>query len=409
MTEVFEIQLTGMAYGGEAFGRDDEGRMVFVPFTLPGERVRVHTHETHKRWARAFPEEILVASPLRIMPRCIHFEVCGGCHYQHIPYEHQLRFKKEIVIDQLQRIGSFQDPPVEDTIAAPREWNYRNHIRFHRSKQGELGFHNHIGSGVFGVEECHLPEESLDLLWPEVDIESLEPVQQVSLRCGSVGSAMVVLHASGKPDIEALVERPVSMVWNSDQGAFVLAGDDHLVFDIDGRSFRVSAKSFFQINTHMVAKLVSLAMEKLAPAADEHILDLYAGVGLFSRFLAEKNVVLLGIEESPAACADFIVNLDGFEAVELWATSVEEGLRDVELQPDAILLDPPRAGVSNQAFDELMRLAPDRILYVSCDPATLARDGKKLDAAGYKLRSITPFDIFPQTYHIETVSLWSAI
>lgn len=408
MTELFELELTGMAYGGEAFGRDNDGRMVFVPFTLPGERVRVRAHDERKRWARAYPEEILESSPLRIAPRCKHFGTCGGCHYQHIGYEDQLSFKKAIVVDQLQRIGGFENPPVEDTVGSPSHWNYRNHMRFHRSDSGELGFHDHQGRGVFAIDECHLPQEQLDLLWPEIDIEALASVQQVSLRCGSTDPAMIILQASGKPEIEASVERPVSMVWSSDQGTYVLAGDDHIDFEVSERWFRVSPDSFFQVNTSMIETLVADVMKKMAPIAGERILDLYAGVGLFSRFLAEKEVLTLGIEESPTACADYIANLEGFDTVELWETSVEDGLAGVELQPDAVLLDPPRSGLSNDTFDELMRLAPDRILYVSCDPATLARDGKKLASSGYQLRSITPFDMFPQTFHIETVSLWSA-
>ncbi|MGD2058168.1 MAG: class I SAM-dependent RNA methyltransferase [Anaerolineales bacterium] len=409
MTQTFELQLTGMAYGGEAFGRDESGRMVFVPFALPGERVLVRTVEEHKRWARAFPEKVLVGSELRIDPRCKHFGLCGGCHYQHIPYDEQLRFKREIVIDQLQRIGGFAEPPVVDCVPSPSTWQYRNRMRFHRSQDGELGFYDHAGSEIFVVEECHLPQKNLEVLWPEVDIEALETVKQVGLRDGSQGPAMIVLHASGKPDIEALVQLPASMVWSSEAGNFVLAGDDHITIEVSQRDFRVSPGSFFQVNTAMITELVAHVMDLLDPIAGEHILDLYAGVGLFSRFLAEKEVVLLGIEQSMSACADYLVNLEGYETVELWAASVEEGLASVELEPDAALLDPPRAGVSNQAFDELMRLAPDRIVYVSCDPATLARDAKKLEAAGYQLRSVTPFDMFPQTYHIETVSLWIAL
>ncbi len=408
MTETLEVELTGMAYGGEAFGRDDDGRMVFVPFALPGERVRVRLHDERKRWARGYPDAILQLSPQRITARCKHFSVCGGCHYQHLAYEDQLRYKKEIVIDQLQRIGGFQEPPVEDMIGSPSAWNYRNHMRFQRSESGQLGFYDHTGDEVFVVDECHLPEQDLDSLWPEIDVEALETVQQVGLRSGQQDPPMVLLHASGKPEIESLVELPVSMVWNSDAGIFVLAGDDHLLFEISQREFRVSAGSFFQVNTAMATELVVQVMDLLDPIDGEHILDLYAGVGLFSRFLAEKEVVLLGMEESPAACADYLVNLEGFEQVELWATTVEQGLAGVQLQPDAIILDPPRAGISNQAFDEIIRLAPDRIVYVSCDPATLARDGKKLNTAGYQVQTITPFDMFPQTYHIETASLWVA-
>ena len=219
---------------------------------------------------------------------------------------------------------------------------------------------------------------------------------------------MVVLHASGKPNIETQVELPVSMVWDSDEGSYVLAGDDHLIFEVSQRQFRVSAGSFFQVNTAMTTELIVYVMDLLDPVAGEKVLDLYAGVGLFSRFLAEKEVFVLGMEESPSACADYLINLEDYETIELWAAPVEEGLPGVELQPDAVILDPPRAGISNQAFDELMRLAPERIVYVSCDPATLARDGKKMVAAGYELQSATPFDMFPHTYHIETVSLWLA-
>lgn len=404
----FELKLTGMAYGGEAFGRDDDGRMVFVPFTLPGERVRVRVMDERKRWARAYPEEILEASPLRITPRCRHFSLCGGCHYQHLAYADQLRFKREIVIDQLQRIGGFQDPPVNETIASPDAWNYRNHMRFQRTQDGELGFYDYTGEEVFALEECHLPEGRLNVLWPEIDLEALDSVNQVGLRCGTTEPAMVVLHASGEPDIETQVELPVSMVWDSQEGSYVLAGDDHLMFEISQRQFRVSAGSFFQVNTAMTTELIVLVMDLLDPVAGQKVLDLYAGVGLFSRFLAEKELFVLGMEESPSACADYLSNLEDFETVELWAAPVEEGLPGVELQPDAVILDPPRAGISNQAFDELMRLAPDRIVYVSCDPATLARDGKKMRAAGYELQSTTPFDMFPHTYHIETASLWLA-
>ena len=406
---MIELQLTGMAYGGEAFGRDDDGRMVFVPFTLPGERARVRILESHKRWARAYPAEMLETAALRIEPRCMHFEQCGGCHYQHIPYDHQLRFKQEIVIDQLRRIGGFEDPPVNETIRAPSRWNYRNHVRFHRTGAGDPAFYDYTGSELFSVKECHLPESRLDLVRRELDETKFpEPVRQIGLRCGTDDPSMIILHASGKPVVETIVERPLSIVWQNEQDEYVLSGDRLLHFDIDGRSFQVSAESFFQVNTPLIPELVGLALTELAPRAGERIIDLYAGVGLFSRFIVEKGVDLLGVEAEPAACADFLVNLEGCEDVELWAMSVEQALAQVEIQPDAVLLDPPRTGLSHGAFDELMRLAPDRILYVSCDPATLARDGKKLTASGYRLQSLTPIDMFPQTYHIETVSNWLA-
>jgi 23S rRNA (uracil1939-C5)-methyltransferase len=156
MLETLELTLTGNAYGGESFGRDVDGRMVFVPFTLPGEVVRVRPVETHKRWARALPEKWIEPSDQRIEPRCPHFRTCGGCHYQHIPYTLQLEIKTEIVRDQLVRIGGFEDPPVRPPIPSLNPWNYRNNMRFHLTEDGNLGFVTFDGKRVFRVEECQL-------------------------------------------------------------------------------------------------------------------------------------------------------------------------------------------------------------------------------------------------------------
>lgn len=405
MAEELELTLTGMAYGGEAFGRDSEGRMVFVAFALPGERVRVEVVEGHRRWARARLLEVLEASPERVEPRCRHFTLCGGCHYQHLPYEAQLRVKAEVLREQLQRLGGFSDPPVEPTVPSPAPWNYRNHVRFHLAEDGALGFVRADGRGVFPVEECHLPEPDLAALWPQLDLEPVPGLEEIGLRAGA-GETMVILHGAGDPEVEVRLDLPASVVWLGPGGAAVLAGEGHLVMEVLGRPFRVSAASFFQVNSALVGDLVRLAMEALDLKAGETFFDLYAGVGLFSAFAAEAGARVVAVEESPWACADFEVNLAEFEEVSLYEAPVETALPAIEARPEAVLVDPPRAGLGRAVVEPLLALAPPRLVYVSCDPATLARDGKWLAEGGYRLERVVPIDLFPQTYHIESLSLW---
>ncbi|MEE8120812.1 MAG: class I SAM-dependent RNA methyltransferase [Anaerolineales bacterium] len=407
MTETLELTLTGNAYGGESFGRDVDGRMVFVPFTLPGEVVRVRLVETHQRWARALPEKWIEASDQRIEPRCPHFQTCGGCHYQHIPYALQLEIKAEIVRDQLARIGGFEDPPVQLPIPSPEPWNYRNNMRFHLTEDGKLGFVTFAGQRVFRVEECHLPEQELIDLWTQLDLAPTKTIEEISLRNGGEGEQMVILHGTDAPDLEISIESPSSVVWTSPSGDFILAGQDHLYFDLSRGLFRVSALSFFQVNTEMIPELVQQATALLSIQPGQTVFDLYAGVGLFSAAIAESGAHVVAVEESPHACRDFSFNLDRFTHIELYESSVGLALPQIKPQPDAVLIDPPRSGLSRTALDSLLERSSSRIVYVSCDPATLSRDGKRLRAGGYSLESITPIDLFPQTFHIETISLWT--
>jgi 23S rRNA (uracil1939-C5)-methyltransferase len=404
--EEIKLSLTGLAYGGEAFGRDQSGRMIFVPFALPGERARVEVVKTHKRWARARLLEVIEPSPDRIDPRCAHFTLCGGCHYQHMPYAAQLRAKQDIVKDQLARIGGFEDPPVAATVPSPSPWQYRNHMRFSLTPQGKLGFVTAASDRVFAVEECHLPEPPLADIWPRIELESIPGLTHVGLRSGAKDEQLMILHGEGNPEVEVHIELPTSVVWLGPGGAAVLGGEGFLEIEVLGRLFRVSAGSFFQVNTALAGELVLRGLEALEVHAGEVVFDLYAGVGLFSAALAAAGARVVAVEDSQWACADFEVNLDEYDDVALYEASVEQALPAIKEKPAAELVDPPRAGLSREALDLLVESGPQRLVYVSCDPATLARDGKRLAAAGYTLESLTPIDLFPQTYHIETISRW---
>lgn len=411
MTQTFDISLEKLTYGGEAMGRLPDGRAVFVPFGLPGEKVRVELTEDKKNFARGKLLVVLQAAPDRIAPKCKHFVECGGCHYQHIPYDKQLQAKTEILRDQLQRIGKIENPPVEPMIASPSEWNYRNHVQFHLSEDGRLGFINSNGDAVLPIEECHLPEAGIDSFRRDLQFESSAGIERVALRAGADDDLMVVLESETPETPELEVEADVSVVHVFDDHSVVLAGKDHIFLNVLNKDFRVSAGSFFQVNTRMAEKMVEHLLAKL-PGAKRQLLDIYCGAGLFSKFFADKCEKVIGIESSESACEDFAFNLDEFDNVELYEGAVEEILPalagQVENQACAIV-DPPRAGIERHALDALIQIEPQVIAYVSCDPSTLARDAARLINAGYRLVEVTPFDLFPQTYHIESISIFEKI
>lgn len=409
--ETFTVQLTTLAYGGEALGRLPDGRAVFVPFGLPGEQVRLRLVEEKPRFARGEIVEILEASPERIQPRCLHFGVCGGCHYQHLPYEAQLAAKRLILKDQLERIGGFVDPPVQPAVASPNPYTYRNHVQFSLTAAGALAYHKLRSEEMFAVQECHLPETPLNAVWPQLDFEPGMQIERVGLRLGMEEEILVVLESDSLETPELSVEElEVSVAHLSPAGTLVLAGSDHIYIEVLGRPFRVSAGSFFQVNTPMAEIMVRHVLDgvrnSLAIEPGMAALDVYCGAGLFSAFLAPSFSRLAGIESSPQACEDFAANLDEFDHVALYEASAGAVLAQLDFHPGLVLVDPPRAGLDPGARAGLLQLAPPLLVYVSCDPSTLARDGRRLREAGYSLQEVTPFDLFPQTFHIESISFW---
>jgi 23S rRNA (uracil1939-C5)-methyltransferase len=414
MTKTIQLTLTAQAYGGEAIGRHD-GRAVFVPFGLPGEIVRARIIEERKNFARAELVEVVKASPERIAPRCPHYTACGGCHLQHLPYPAQLRVKTEVLRDQLTRIGKIQNPPVREIVPSPNEWNYRNHIQFHLDENAKLGFiaaptasarHDAASLSVLPITECHLPEADINALWPTLDFEPGTPLNRVSLRAGH--DIMLILESDSPETPELELESDISVVHLLEDDPVIMAGDDYIVIEVLGRPFKVSAASFFQVNTPMAAKMVEHLLEVLPLSPASILMDVYCGVGLFSAFLAPGVKKVIAIEAAPSSCEDFAVNLDEFDNVELYEAPAEEVLPHLKKFADIVLLDPPRAGLDKAVIDALIAKKTETIAYVSCDPATLARDAARLIAGGYKLKQVTPFDLFPQTYHIESISIFES-
>lgn len=407
--KTFEITLEKLTYGGESMGRLPDGRAVFVPFGLPNEVVKIRLTQEKQNFARGEILEILQFSKERIEAKCKHFTKCGGCHYQHLTYENQLKAKTDILRDQLQRIGKIENPPVQTMIPSPQEWNYRNHMQFHLTDEGKLGFINSNGNSAFAIEECHLPENSIDSFWKELNFESNLNIERVSIRNGDEHDLMLILESPETPEIE--IESDVSVIHVSENHPVVIAGQEHTFIKILDKDFKVSANSFFQVNTKMAEKMVEHLITQL-PITQSQItlLDMYCGVGLFSKFFASKVQKVIGIESSPSACEDFVFNLDEFDNVDLYEGTAEEILPKLVGQIANLtycIVDPPRAGVEKHALDGIINLKPQVIAYVSCDPSTLARDSAKLINGGYTLKQVTPFDLFPQTYHIESISIFT--
>jgi 23S rRNA (uracil1939-C5)-methyltransferase len=403
----YEVTPSIFTYGGECLARLPDGRAVFIPYALPKEKILIRVVEEKERYARGEIIEILSPSTDRINPLCPHFTICGGCHYQHLSYPKQLQIKRSVLIDQLERVGKIDQPPVSEMIPSPSSWNYRNHIQFHLAETGELGFMKNRTNEVVPIQECHLPEENLNLIWPTLDMERIPGLDRVSLRSGEGGSDTLITFESSDPHpIEFSLDLPLSAVHQGPGGEIVLAGDNFTVIEIKETPFVVSAGSFFQVNTRLTELVVDHLLQVLPLNGESILIDVYCGVGLFSVFLAPRVKRIIGIESDLKACEDYLYNLAGFDNVQLYDLPAEDVLMNLQVKPSIILLDPPRAGLSKKVLDGVISLAPEVIAYISCDPATLARDAKRLNKQGFNLRLSTPFDMFPQTYHIESVNIF---
>jgi 23S rRNA (uracil1939-C5)-methyltransferase len=387
--EAREARFTSLVYGGWALGRLEDGRALFAPYLLPGERALVRITESRAGYARGRAVELLEGSLRRVTPRCRHFGECGGCHYQHLGYEDQLEAKQAVLREQLARLAGLREPPFSDPLGSPAPWNYRNHLQFHRAEDGRPGFRAFRSSRVVPIVECHLPEPPLAELWPHLP--------------ASPGGGRLILRRG--------TEGPPA-VWEEEGAAHGAPLAAAVQFNLSCGSFRVSPGSFFQVNTAMAARLAEEVLRELQGRLPEgarraEVLDLYCGVGLFSRALAPHVRRVTGVELSSAACSDFRHNLRGQDNASLLPGAVAKVLPGLSLRPDAAVVDPPRPGLGPGVVRTLAALAPALLLYVSCDPATLARDARELGRQGYALRSIRLLDLFPQTYHLETLSVWS--
>src|ERR1035437_6873690 len=388
----FEATVEKLVYGGDGLARL-EGRVVFAPSVLPGERIRVVTWREQKGLVRAHTLEVLEPAAERVAAPCPVFGRRAGCHSQHAPYEYQLAAKRAILADQLRRLGKME-PPETIAVAAAETWGYRNRAQLHIDGR-RIGYREAGSHSLCEMGHCAIASPAIndairalagmlrDSRWPK-SVRSLEiftDERQVQLN----------VIDTVQPVAKRFFE------WCAEQIPGLVEG----VLDYQGR-FRVSRHSFFQVNRFLLDRMVEVALEG---AQGDTALDLYAGVGLFSVALARRFREVTAVESGSGAVRDLEFNAERADLENLRAEQrmAEEYLQKLERAPDFVLLDPPRAGLGKEMVRRLAELRPRQVTIVSCDPATLARDLAGLTAAGYRVEQMTLVDLFPQTFHLETV------
>ncbi len=408
----FEIELTAMAHGGRALGRH-AGKTVFVPYTIPGERVLVRVTQDKGRIAFAEGIQLIEASADRVYPRCPHFGParCGRCHWQHIDYPAQVYIKQDILVDQLSRVGGFEDALLEEIVqpilAAPEPWYYNHHVTFEVTQEGEPGYPGSLEDTVFLIEECHIIRPELLEMFDQLDLD-FSAFTRLHLFVGSVGERMLVLHINDEteiPELETDIAASVNILL-PDNEPVNLIGDPAVQYTVGAHSFRVTAGSAFRPNLSQLGTLAELVTGALSLTGAEAVLDLYAGVGFFSAFIAPRARLVTLVESYPPAATDADVNLAVFDNLDIIEGSVEDVLLELEQRYDCAVIDPSSEGLSIEAVDALGGLRIPRLVYVSSDPATLARDARRLVNKGYHLRHVRPIDLAPQTYYVDAVAVF---
>jgi len=413
------VRIEKPVYGG-AFLARAEGKAVFVPLALPGEDVSVHVVQNRKGYATAEIESITAPAAERIAPRCAHFGQCGGCSYQHTGYEHQLRIKQAILRETLERAGVPVPETIDTLAAAP--WAYRNRIRIAFDAAGRWGFRGRRAHAVVPIGDCpiaapvlvraaHAFAELCAALVPSLRVAEL------SLFCTHDERSLLATATAPAAPAKAVFEKlfaawkvrvpeltGAELVAQAPAGGLprrlALCSADAIIYTAAGHAYRVDHGAFFQVNRFLADALVERVT---AGHTGKLAWDLFAGVGLFARRLAAGFERVVAVESAPAAIPGLRANLDPATGEAVRAETLEFLRRPAPERPDLIVVDPPRTGLGADVCARLAAVAAPRIVSVSCDPATLARDLKLLTAAGYTMERITLADLFPHTYHLETV------
>lgn len=450
------LKITTLAAEGKAMGRAEE-MVVFVPMTVPGDVVDVQICKKHRRYMEGRVVRFVEKSPLRTEPFCAHFGVCGGCKWQNLPYEEQLRQKTAQVHDQLTRIGRIELPEVKPCLGSAQTQFYRNKLEFTFADRRWLTYEEIAAGGDiesapalgFHIPGCFDKVLDIDKCWLQADISNrirLETkrfcidngytfhnaraheglMRTIIIRTASTGEVMVIVvfNENDRAKIEALMNHlgdtfpeitsliyMINDKWNDslgDREPICFRGKDHIIERMEGLQFKVGPKSFYQTNSEQAYELYNVAREAADLSGDEILYDLYTGTGTIANFCARRARKVVGIEYVTEAIEDARVNsaLNGIDNTTFYAGDMKDVLSDEFVErngrPDVVILDPPRAGVDEPVIEVIKRAAPRRIVYVSCNPATQARDLALLDDM-YRVETVQPVDMFPHTHHVENV------
>ncbi|RYC51496.1 23S rRNA (uracil(1939)-C(5))-methyltransferase RlmD [Flagellimonas olearia] len=454
-----QVEVVDAGAKGKTVGKAPDGRVIFLSNAVPGDVVDVMTTKKRKAYFEGVATHFHTLSDKRTTPQCQHFGVCGGCKWQHMGYEHQLHFKQKEVENNLKRIGHLELPEISPILGSKKQYFYRNKMEFSFSNsrwltqeeidsntdfehRNALGFHiPGMWDKILDIEKCHLQEDPSNAIRLEVkrfavahDMAFFNPRKQEGLlrtmmiRTASTGEIMVLFqffeddleqrelllnHIQQKfPEITALL-----YVINSkqndtiyDQEVICFAGRDHIFEEMEGLQFKINAKSFYQTNSEQAYELYKVTRDFANLSGNELVYDLYTGTGTIAQFVAKKAKKVIGVESVPEAIADAKANAahNQISNVEFFVGDMKNVFNSEFIaqhgHPDVIITDPPRDGMHKLVVEQLLQVAPKKIVYVSCNSATQARD-LELMKEKYEVVKVQPVDMFPQTHHVENVVL----
>jgi 23S rRNA (uracil1939-C5)-methyltransferase len=419
-----DVKIEKLIYGGDGLAHH-EGATVFVPFVLPGETVAVVPTETKKKFVRGRLESVLTPSPERIAADCPHFLICGGCHYQHIPYEAQLRYKEHILRETLRRIGKIDwTGPIVAHASPP--WGYRNRAQWKVRESGiddapQIGYFQASSTAIVPIETCPILSprilSTFQVIRELLSNGGLPPsLREVEAFADERDESVLLTLTYGKfpktlGETQQLLRETIPtlasvLFQDVQQNRMELKGPGSLNYSVGEFRYRVSHLSFFQVNRFLVGEMAEAVAE--AAGIGELAVDIFAGVGLFSLPLSRKFKRVIAAESNPVAVRDFKDNAAAPEnratnKIEIRESDSVEFLSRARQKTDCVVLDPPRAGLGVEGTTALRKVGPATIVYVSCEPSTMARDLEILVAQGYAVSVVHLFDLFPQTFHIESM------
>ena len=450
------LEITTLAAEGKAMGKV-ENQVVFVPMTVPGDVVDVQIRKHHRRFMEGVVVRYVKKSPLRVDHFCEHFGICGGCKWQNLPYEEQLKQKTKQVKDQLVRIGHLDIPEVRPCLGSERTREYRNKLEFTFADKRWLTYEEIATAGdiestpavgfhipgcfdkVLDINKCHLQIDLSNRIRLATKAFCIENgysfhnaraheglMRTMVIRTASTGEVMVIVvfNENDKERINAImsylkeqfpeITSLIYMIndkWNDslgDREPICFAGKDHIIEEMEGLQFKVGPKSFYQTNSEQAYELYKVTREFAELKPEDTLYDLYTGTGTIANFCARHAKRVVGVEYVPEAIEDAVINsrINGIENTTFYAGDMKDVLSDEFVnrngRPDVIILDPPRAGVDERVLEVIKRAAPERMVYVSCNPSTQARDLALLNDM-YEILAVQPVDMFPHTHHVENV------
>jgi 23S rRNA (uracil1939-C5)-methyltransferase len=419
------VSIDKLVYGGDGLARLESGEVIFVPWSAPGDELKIDPQPGKPLRGKIL--EIQQPSPERTEPNCSVFGRCGGCNWQHISGEAQRDWKTRIASESLQRIGKFPEVNVLPTLGKDETaWAYRNRAQWdvdsRNPRQIKLGYHAAQSSEIVEFDHCHIIPDTLNAVALQIRTllrenpglaQGLKRIEAIRTQGGQLLLILESLNRAAAQSLATTLSQQLTeLIGVSYRNAakpkaplVTLSGQAYVRETLGGQTYQISAGSFFQTNLHGAGQLLNVLDEALLPDATS-LLDLYAGVGVFAMHFSKRVSRVLAIESAPTAIADARENLrlNGIDNVELRRGDARLVFKELKDHFDAAIVDPPRAGCTPEVLDWLSQHVHKQLLYVSCNPTTLARDLKALAAAGWRVDTVQPIDMFPQTYHIECVA-----